>query len=94
MLKIKEFAARKGLSLKELAKKLGVKPETVYKWAAGTNTPTYDIIRELKRLGITDYELFGEVFAEHEEIYLNRVMKATSRFLEDLGINTNTKEKT
>ena len=93
MLKIKEFVARKGITLKELAEKVGVKPETVYKWAAGINSPTYDIIRELKRLGITDYELFGEVFAEQEEIYLNRVMKATSRFLEDLGIHTNKESK-
>ena len=90
--KVKEFVARMGISQKELAEKVGVKPEAVYKWAAGTNTPTYDVIYLLKKMGATDYELFGETFAEQEEFYKHRVAMATNRFLEDLGINTDMKK--
>ena len=60
--RVKEFVARIGITQKELAQKLGVKKETVYKWADGTNSPTLETARELKRLGITDYELYGEEF--------------------------------
>ena len=91
--KVKEFVARIGITQKELAEKVGVKPETVYKWAAGTNTPVYDVIYKLKKMGATDYELFGETFAEQEELFRRRAITATERFLEDLGININkTKE--
>ena len=88
-MKVKEFVARVGVTQKELAKKVGVKPETVYKWAAGSSTPTYDVVYQLKKMGITDYELFGETFAEQEGFYMRRVMNVTNRFLEDLGIDTN-----
>lgn len=87
MVRVKEFVARIGITQKELAEKVGVKPETVYKWAAGTNTPTYDVIYQLKKMGMTDYELFGEVFAEQEDFYRRRAIKATDRFLEELGID-------
>ena len=69
--KVKEFVARIGVTQKELAEKVGVKPETVYKWAAGTNTPTYDVIYQLKKMGATDYELFGETFLEEMGIATN-----------------------
>ena len=92
--KVKEFVARIGVTQKELAEKVGVKPETVYKWAAGTNTPTYDVIYQLKKMGATDYELFGETFAEQEDFFKRRLLNAHNRFLEEMGIETNlTKEK-
>ncbi|MBR2863695.1 MAG: helix-turn-helix transcriptional regulator [Bacteroidaceae bacterium] len=92
--KVKEFVARIGVTQKELAEKVGVKPETVYKWAAGTNTPTYDVIYQLKKMGATDYELFGETFAEQEDFFKKRLLNAHNRFLEEMGIETNlTKEK-
>ena len=92
--KVKEFVARIGVTQKELAEKVGVKPETVYKWAAGTNTPTYDVIYQLKKMGATDYELFGEAFAEQEDFFKKRLLNAHNRFLEEMGIETNlTKEK-
>lgn len=92
--KVKEFVARIGVTQKELAEKVGVKPETVYKWAAGTNTPTYDVIYQLKKMGTTDYELFGETFAEQEDFFKKRLLNAHNRFLEEMGIETNlTKEK-
>ena len=92
--KVKEFVARMGITQKELAPMVGVKPETVYKWAAGTNTPTYDVIYQLKKMGATDYELFGETFAEQEEFFKRRLLNAHNRFLEEMGIETNlTKEK-
>lgn len=92
--KVKEFVARLGMTQKELAKKVGVKPETVYKWAAGTNTPTYDVIYLLKKMGATDYDLFGEAFAEQEEFFKKRLIHASNRFLEEMGIEPNlTKDK-
>lgn len=92
--KVKEFTARIGITLKELAEKVGVKPETVYKWVAGTNTPTYDIIYKLKKMGATDYDIFGDVFAEQEDFFRRRLLNASNRFLEEMGIETIlTKEK-
>lgn len=95
--RVKEFVARLGITQKELAKKLNVKKETVYKWADGTNTPTYDMILKLKRLGCTDYELYSETFSEQEEFFRRRLLNAHNHFLEEMGIKTvlttETKEK-
>jgi len=92
--KVKEFVARIGITQKELAELVGVKPETVYKWSDGTNKPTFDVVYQLKKMGITDYELFGETFAEQEEFFKRRLLNASNRFLEEMGIETNlTKEK-
>lgn len=93
MFRVKEFVARLGITQKELAKKIGVKPETVYKWAAGTNNPVYEDIIQLKRMGVTDYELYGEVFQSQLDAYKNHVMNSVDRFLADIGVETN-KEKT
>ena len=60
--RVKEFAARIGISQRELAEKLGIKPETVYKWSTGASAPTHQVSYLLKKMGITDYELFGEEF--------------------------------
>lgn len=92
--KVKEFVARMGITQKELAESVGVKPETVYKWAAGTNTPTYDVIYKLKKMGATDYDLFGESFAEQEELFRKRATRSTLRFLEELGIDTKSIKET
>ena len=86
--KVKEFVARMGITQKELAEKLGVKPEAVYKWANGTNTPVYDVIYKLKKMGATDYELFGETFTEQEEFFKRRLLNAHNRFLEEMGVET------
>ena len=83
---VKEFVARIGITQKELAEKLGVKKETVYKWADGTNKPTYDVVYKLKKMGVSDYELFGESFAEQEELYKKRVLSIVSGFLNGVGI--------
>ena len=92
--RVKEFVARLGITQKELAEKVGVKPETVYKWSDGTNKPVFDVIVRLKRLGCTDYELFSETFSEQEEFFKRRLLNAHNRFLEEMGIETNlTKEK-
>ena len=73
--RISDLLKQNGLSQKELAEKLGVKPEAVYKWAAGTNTPTYDVIYLLKKMGATDYELFSETFSEQEAFFKKQLMK-------------------
>ena len=91
---VKEFVARIGITQKELAEKLGVKKETVYKWADGTNKPTFDVVYKLKKMGVSDYELFGESFAEQEELYKKRVLSIVSGFLNGVGIEKDlTKEK-
>lgn len=84
--RVKEFVARIGITQKELAEKLDVKPETVYKWAAGTNTPTYDVMYKLKKMGATDYDLYGEVFSEQENFYRDKLMNITSAFVKEMGI--------
>ena len=84
--RVKEFVARMGITQKELAEKLDVKPETVYKWAAGTNTPTYDVMYKLKKMGATDYDLYGEVFSEQENFYRDKLMNITSAFVKEMGI--------
>lgn len=92
MVKVKEFIARVGIkSLDELAEKLELSPATVYSWSQGKRAPTYEVCVKLRRLGMTDYELFGEVFSTDEEFYKNRVMRSVDRFLADIGIYT--KEK-
>ena len=90
--RVKEFVARIGITQKELAVKVGVKKDAVYKWSVGASAPTYDVIYKLKKLGVTDYELFGETFAEQEDALRHRVNDSLCRFLSDLGINANTKE--
>ena len=45
-------------------------------------------------MGVTDYELFGESFAEQEELYKKRVLSIVSGFLNGVGIEKDlTKEK-
>lgn len=56
------FAKRIGMKQGQLARELGIKPETIYKWNSGENAPTYEVIYRLKKMGITDMELFGEDF--------------------------------
>lgn len=93
MVKVKEFITRVGIrSQDELAERLGISASTVYSWTQGTRTPTYDVCVKLRRLGMTDYELFGEAFPTDEEIYKARVMRSLDRFLADIGIDSN-KEK-
>lgn len=86
--KVKEFVARLGITQRDLAQKVGVKPETVYKWADGTNKPVYDVLYKLKKMGATDYELFGETFSEQEEFFKQRLLNAHNHFLEEMGIKT------
>ena len=93
MVKVKEFIARVGIkSQDELAERLGISASTVYSWTQGNRIPTYEVCVKLRRLGMTDYELFGEVFPTDEEIYNARVMRSLDRFLADIGIDS-TKEK-
>ena len=47
-----------------------------------------------KKMGATDYELFGETFSEQEEFFKRRLLNAHNHFLEEMGIETNlTKER-
>lgn len=91
-IKVKEFTARAGMTQKELAERLRVKPETVYKWAAGTNKPTFDIVFQLKEMGMTDYELFGKTFAEQEDAFGRRIRDQLRAMLGELEVDTGNKE--
>ena len=66
---------------------VGVSKDTVYKWADGTNAPTYDTIILLKRLGVTDFELYGEVFQSQEDEIRKKAAGALVRFMAEMGIN-------
>lgn len=86
MIDVKSFCSRIGIKQKELAKSLGIKPETIYKWNTGENSPTYDVIVKLKRMGITDFELYGEVFPSQEDDIRKKAAGALSRFMSEIGI--------
>lgn len=57
------FLRRKGWTQKELAERLNVSTAAVGMWCIGKSTPSYAIIEELLRLGITPAELFGSELA-------------------------------
>lgn len=93
MVKVKEFIARVGIkSQNDLADQLGVSPATVYKWASGERKPEFEMVRKLKRLGITDYELFGETFQSQVDEYKRRITQSAMHFLEEIGINPQRRE--
>ena len=93
MVNVKHFIDRVGIrNAEELADKLGISADAVYSWKGGNRNPTYEVMVKLKRLGMTDMELYGEVFPSQMEAYKSHVMQSVSRFLEDIGINTD-KEK-
>ena len=60
---------------------------------AGTNNPVYEDIIQLKRMGVTDYELYGEVFQSQLDAYKDHVMNSVDRFLADIGIENNKEKK-
>lgn len=73
MVNVKEFIARIGIAQDELAKRLGLKPSTVYSWTSKGTTPTYDVCVKLLEMGMTVEELFGKPYlssisATHEEL--------------------------
>lgn len=57
------FLKRKNWSQKDLAERLGVTTSAVGMWCIGKATPSYAIILELIKLGMTPLELFGEEFS-------------------------------
>lgn len=73
MVNVKEFIARIGIGQDELAKRLGLKPSTVYSWTSKGTTPTYEVCQKLLEMGMTVEELFGKPYlssirASHEEL--------------------------
>lgn len=76
-MKVKEFILRSGIkSQEELADKLGVKPETVYAWTAGTRKPGWDMIVSLYELGMTTEEIFEKAYlasvkSSHDDLALS-----------------------
>ncbi|MBR4792494.1 MAG: helix-turn-helix transcriptional regulator [Bacteroidaceae bacterium] len=89
-LKTKEFILRVGIkSLDELAKKLGVKPITVYAWTNGSRKPGWDMIYALYELGMTTEEIFGKAYPSstrysHDEL-VNAVTESLERAVRGIG---------
>lgn len=54
------FLHRKGWTQKDLAKRLDIGTSTVGMWCTGKSTPSYSVIVELSRLGMTLQEIFDE----------------------------------
>ena len=54
------FLHRKGWTQKDLAKRLDIGTSTVGMWCTGKSTPSYSVIVELFRLGMTLQEMFDE----------------------------------
>ena len=54
------FLRRKNWTQKDLAKRLNVGTSTIGMWCTGKSTPSYAVIVELFKLGMTLNEMFGE----------------------------------
>lgn len=49
---------------RELAKELGITQAAISSWNSGTRFPTYEMCIRLRRMGMTEEELFGERFGD------------------------------
>lgn len=88
---INGFIKRVGIDGHEaLAKKIGSTKKAVDSWSAGDRSPTFEMAYRLKKLGMSNREMFGEEFpvdmAPSESAFDARVERITKRMLEDLGI--------
>lgn len=64
MVNVQDFINRTGIgSHKELADRLGIKKRAVDSWSSGDRYPTYEMIGQLFRMGMTLEELFGKEIA-------------------------------
>jgi len=58
--RLHEARSRAGLSMSEIARRLGVSPQSVQQWESGTTTPRPQRIRDLAALlGVTEGYLLG-----------------------------------
>lgn len=65
MVKLQEFMERMGIrNQRELAKLLGITQAAISSWNSGTRAPTYEMCIRLRRMGMTEEELFGEKFTD------------------------------
>lgn len=58
------FLNRKGWKQRELAKRLEIGTSTVGMWCTGQSTPSYGVIEQLIRLGMTAQEIFGKELSD------------------------------
>lgn len=64
MVNVQDFINRIGISShKELADRLGIKKRAVDSWSSGDRYPTYEMIGQLFKMGMTLEELFGREIA-------------------------------
>lgn len=57
------FLNRKGWKQRELAQRLNIGTSTVGMWCTGKSTPSYDVVVQLIKLGMTADELLGSEIA-------------------------------
>ena len=78
---------------RELAKELGITQAAISSWNSGTRFPTYEMCIRLRRMGMTEDELFGERFDDSridevnkspEKDFDDRVRLSLGRLLENL----------
>ena len=82
-IKTKEFILRVGIkSLDELAKRLGVKPITVYAWTNGSRKPGFDMVQALYELGMTTEEIFGKAYPSSVKYSHDELVNAVTESLE------------
>lgn len=71
------FLERSSLKQVDVANELGISYANVCKWRAGKGLPSYEILMELFRLGMTPEEAFGNVF-DNESIDSEEVNSSSS----------------
>ena len=93
------FLNRKGWKQRELAQRLNIGTSTVGMWCTGKSTPSYDVILQLFKLGVTIKELFGEevdnLVKSHYDIPSNSKVLDESekdRFRSGMAVSAMTKE--
>lgn len=65
---IKGFIKRVGIKdHEELAARLGTTKKAVDTWSCGSRKPTFEMVYLLKKMGMTDMELFGEEFKDQKK---------------------------
>ena len=68
-MKLQEFMERTGRrNQRELAKELGITQAAISSWNSGTRFPTYEMCIRLRRMEMTEEELFGEKFDDSHAV--------------------------